>query len=235
MIRLNKYLAQSGVASRRKCDELIAQGKIYVNGKVATVGTQVDEKKDKVVYEGNQLKVNDSFVYLKMHKPKGYVCSANDEHGRKTVYDLLPKLEARVFTIGRLDYDTEGLLLFTNDGEMAQKLSHPRNEVKKIYVAKVSGKMKESELAVLRKGVVLENEVLPDAKVEYFEIGKDYTKLQITLDEGKNHQIKNMFDAIGKELLFLKRIQVGEIKLGGLSRGETRELTEEEKNSLILL
>lgn len=235
MMRLNKFLAQSGVASRRKCDELIAQGKVNVNGKVATVGTQVNENKDKVTYEGNQLVINENHIYLKMHKPKGYVCSAHDEHGRKTVYDLLPPLESRVFTIGRLDYDTEGLLLFTNDGEMAEKLSHPRNEVKKIYVAKVKGKMKESELAVLRKGVVLENEVLPDAKVEYLEVTKDYTKLQITLDEGKNHQIKNMFDAINKELLFLKRIQIGEIRLGGLGRGETRTLTEEEKNSLVLM
>ena len=235
MMRLNKFLAQSGIASRRKCDELIAQGKINVNGKVATLGTQVDEKKDKVTFEGNQLQINDNYIYLKMHKPKGFVCSANDEHGRKTVYDLLPKIESRVFTIGRLDYDTEGLLLFTNDGEMAEKLSHPRNEVKKIYVAKVNGKMKESELAVLRKGVVLENEVLPDAKVEILEVTKDYTRLQITLDEGKNHQIKNMFNAINKELLFLKRIQIGEIRLGGLGRGETKALTEEEKNSLILL
>lgn len=235
MMRLNKFLAQSGVASRRKCDQLIADGKVFVNGKVALVGTQVNEKKDKVTFEGKTLTVNENFVYLKMHKPKGYVCTAHDEHGRKTVFDLLPPLEARVFTIGRLDYDTEGLLLFTNDGEMAEKLAHPRNEIKKVYVAKVKGKMKEGELAVLRKGVVLENEVLPDAKVEYLELGKDYTKLELTIDEGKNHQIKRMFDAINKELLFLKRVQIGEIRLGGLSRGKTKELTEEEKNSLLLL
>ena len=235
MIRLNKYLAMANVASRRKCDEFISQGKILVNGKVATLGTSVDEKKDKVEYDGKTLSLETNFVYLKMHKPKGYVCSANDEHGRKTVYDLLPKQSARVFTIGRLDYDTEGLLLFTNDGQLTEKLSHPRNEIKKIYIAKVKGKLKESELAVLRKGVVLESEVLPDAKVEYLEMGADYTKLQITIDEGKNHQIKNMFTAIGKELLFLKRTQIGEVKLGGLGRGLTKSLSQEEIDSLINL
>lgn len=235
MIRLNKFLAQAGIASRRKCDEIISQGKVFVNGKVATLGTSVNEKSDKVVYEGKQVSFNNNYVYLKMHKPKGYVCSASDEHDRKTVYDLLPSHDVRVYTIGRLDYDTEGLLLFTNDGELTQKLSHPRNEIKKVYVAKVSGQIKESELAVLRKGIVLEDEVLPDARVVFLESGKDYTKLQITIDEGKNHQIKKMFTAIGKDLLFLKRIQIGEVKLGSLDRGKTLPLTEEEINSLLLL
>ena len=235
MIRLNKFLAQAGIASRRKCDELILQGKVKVNDKVESgLGKVINENKDKVTFEGKPVTVAKSFVYLKMNKPKGYVCSASDEHGRKTVYDLLDRNE-RLFTIGRLDYDTEGLLLFTNDGDFANKLAHPRNEVKKIYVARISGEIKESELAVLRAGVVLKDETLPSAKVEHAGNGKGFTKLKITIDEGKNHQIKKMFEGIGRELLFLKRVQIGEVKLGGLSRGETKELTKEEINTLMLM
>lgn len=235
MIRLNKFLAQAGIASRRKCDELILQGKVKVNGKVESgLGKVINELKDKVTFEDKPVSLAESYVYLKMNKPKGYVCSASDEHGRKTVYDLLNRKE-RLFTIGRLDYDTEGLLLFTNDGDLANKLSHPRNEVNKVYMAKIEGDIKESELAVLRAGVVLNDETLPSAKVEYAGNGKGYTKLKITIDEGKNHQIKKMFEGIGKELLLLKRVQIGEVKLGGISRGETKELTKDELNKLMLI
>lgn len=222
-------MAQSGIASRRKCDELILSGKVKVNGKVVTtLGTFVDEQKDVVEFEGQKIKPVEKLVYIKLNKPKGYVCTAKDEKGRKTVYDLIPKEEGRVFTVGRLDYDTEGLLLFTNDGEVADKLAHPRNEIKKVYIAKVEGTLKESELAVLRAGVVLKNEKLPPAKVEYKGNGQGFTKLQITIKEGKNHQIKKMFEGIGRKLLFLKRVQIGEIKLGGLSRGHYKHLTQTE-------
>lgn len=228
MIRLNKFLAQAGIASRRKADELIKQGKIVINGQVeSNLGRTVNEKTDKVMYEGKVVSLPQNFVYLKMNKPKGYICSNNDEKGRKTVFDLLDRSE-RLFTVGRLDYDTEGLLLFTNDGDMAQKLAHPRNEVKKVYIAKIAGEVKESELAVLRAGVVLPDETLPTAKVEFAGLGKGFTKLRITIDEGKNHQIKKMFQGIGRELLFLKRVQIGEVKLGGVSRGASKELTQAE-------
>ena len=235
MIRINKFLAQAGIASRRKCDELIKNGKITINGKVETsLGRVIDEKRDKVTFEGNPV-VQKQFVYLKMHKPKGYMCSAKDDRGRKTVYDLLPPMTERVFTIGRLDYDTEGLLLFTNDGDLAERISHPRYEVEKVYIAKVSGTIKESDLAVLRKGVVVEGEVLPESKVEFVSSEKGSTKIQITIDEGKNHQIKKMIAAIGKELLLLKRVQIGRITLGGLSRGETKKLTFEETQDLLTM
>ena len=162
-----------------------------------------------------------------MNKPKGYLCTTNDEHGRRTVYELLDTKE-RLFTVGRLDYDTEGLLIFTNDGDLANKLAHPRSEIKKVYVAKAEGVFKESELAVMRAGVVINGEKLPSCKVERIECTKNLTKLRITLKEGQNHQIKKMFEGIGKNLVFLKRVQIGNVKLGGLSRGESKPLSTEE-------
>ncbi|MGI5842058.1 MAG: pseudouridine synthase [Christensenellales bacterium] len=232
MIRLNKFLAQAGIASRRKCDQLILEGKVKVNDKVETgLGRVINEFKDAVFFDGKRVELQKNFLYFKMNKPKGYVCTNKDDKGRKTVFDLIKHSE-RLFTIGRLDYDTEGLLLFTNDGELAEKLSHPRNEVKKTYIAKIEGVIKESELAVLRKGVVIDGEVLPSAKVDVYEVAKGYTKLKIIIDEGKNHQIKNMFKGIGRTLMFLKRIEVGGVKLGGLSRGEYKALTDVEVNIL---
>lgn len=228
MIRLNKFLASCGVASRRACDALILGGKVKVNGKIQNgLGTIIDEGKDRVEYDGKVLALPVQKIYIKMNKPKGYICTTNDEHGRHTVYELLDTTE-RLFTVGRLDYDTEGLLLFTNDGDLANKLAHPRSEIKKVYIAKAEGVFKESELAVMRSGVVINGEKLPSCKVERVEYAKNLTKLKITLKEGQNHQIKKMFEGIGKNLVFLKRIQIGTIKLGGLSRGESKPLTSDE-------
>lgn len=228
MIRLNKFLASCGVASRRTCDKLILEGKIKVNGKIQNgLGTVIDERKDKVEYDGKIQTLPVQKIYIKMNKPKGYICTTNDEHGRHTVYELLDSDE-RLFTVGRLDYDTEGLLIFTNDGELANKLAHPRSEIKKVYIAKAEGAFKESELAVMRAGVVLNGEKLPSCKVERVEFTKNITKLRITLKEGQNHQIKKMFEGVGKNLVFLKRIQIGTVRLGGLSRGECKPLTTEE-------
>lgn len=228
MIRLNKFLASCGVASRRSCDTLILDGKVKVNGKIENgLGTVIDENKDKVEYDGKVLCLPVQKIYIKMNKPKGYLCTTSDEHGRHTVYELLDTKE-RLFTVGRLDYDTEGLLIFTNDGDLANKLAHPRSEIKKIYVAKAEGVFKESELAVMRAGVVINGEKLPSCKVERIECTKNLTKLRITLKEGQNHQIKKMFEGIGKNLVFLKRVQIGNVKLGGLSRGESKPLSTEE-------
>lgn len=232
IMRLNRFLAQAGVSSRRKCDELILQGKIKVNGKIESrLGRVIEPKKDIISYNDEVIALRKEFVYLKMNKPKGYICSNSDEKGRKTVFDLV-KTSERLFSVGRLDYDTEGLLILTNDGDLAHKLAHPRNEVNKTYVARVSGQLKESELAVLRKGVVLKDEVLPSAKVEFAEFKKGETKLKITIDEGKNHQIKKMFEGIGRKLVYLKRVAIGGVKLGGLSRGHSKSLTEIEINIL---
>lgn len=228
MIRLNKYLANCQVGSRRTCDKYIFEGKVKVNGIVETgLGKVINEKNDIVEYEGNIISMPSEYAYYKMNKPKGYICSAKDEHGRKCVYDIL-KVDQRVYSIGRLDYDTEGLLLFTNDGDLANKIAHPRNEIKKIYIAKIEGNIKESELAVLRSGVVIDGEKLPPAKVEFVSSVSGSTKIRITITQGIHHQIKKMISAIGKNLILLKRVQVGDVKLGGLARGEVKKLTNEE-------
>ena len=233
-MRLNKFLATAGVASRRKCDELILSGKIKVNGNtVKTLGVQVDENVDIVEFEGKKLTLPQQFVYIKLNKPKGYLCTSSDDRNRKTVFDIVKIPNVRLFCIGRLDYDTEGLILITNDGKFAQNIIHPSSEIKKQYICKVEGEMKESELAVLRAGVVeADGNRLPKAKVEVINVeqlaNKTATKLRITINEGKNRQIRRMFDGIGREILLLKRIAIGDIKLGGLNRGQFKPLTEKE-------
>lgn len=232
-MRLNKFLSNSGVASRRKSDELISQGKVFVNGKVVTeLGLQINEKKDKVMVEGKQIKLPSSFVYIKLNKPKGYACTAHDEKGRKTIYELIDTDE-RLFSIGRLDYDTEGLILLTNDGDFANKVAHPKYAIEKEYRVTIEGQIKESELAVLRKGVVIDGERMPSAKVEFLSADDKFTKLSVVIDEGQNRQIRRMFEAIGKSIRLLKRVRIGQVRLGGLKRGDYRDLTEDELNSLV--
>ena len=232
-MRLNKFLASAGVASRRKCDQLLQQGLISVNGQVVSeLGTVINEKKDKVFYEGRQVLLPSSFVYIKLNKPKGYACTAKDEKGRKTIYDLLPQGE-RLFSIGRLDYDTEGLIILTNDGDFANKVAHPRYSVDKEYHVTIEGQIKESELAVLRKGVVIEGQRMPSAKVEFLSNDGKNTKLSVVIDEGMNRQIRRMFEAIGKNIKLLKRVRIGNVRLGGVKRGDFRDLTTQELDSLV--
>ena len=230
-MRLNKFLSSAGVCSRRKADELIEGGKVIVNGKVAEVGCQIDEKRDVVTLEGKEVKLPLERVYIMLNKPKGYACSANDEKGRKTIYDLVD-LDVRLFSIGRLDYDTEGLILLTNDGEFAERVAHPSFEIEKAYIVKIEGKILESELAVLRKGVVENGVRMPRASVKVTSIEKDRTRLSVVIHEGQNHQVRRMFDAIGKSIILLKRVRIGDVKLGGLKRGEWRPLKPSELAAL---
>ncbi len=232
-MRLNKFLASAGIASRRKCDQLIADGLISVNGKIVNeLGSVINEKKDKVFFEGRQIFLPSSFVYIKLNKPKGYACSAHDEKGRKTIYQLVPSRE-RLFSIGRLDYDTEGLLILTNDGDFANKVAHPKYSIDKEYHVTIEGAIKESELAVLRKGVVIDGERMPSAKVEFLSSDDKYTKLSVVINEGLNRQIRRMFEAIGKNIKLLKRVRIGRVRLGGVKRGSWRDLTTEELDSLV--
>ncbi len=232
-MRLNKFLSNSGVASRRKCDQLILDGKVFVNGKqVVELGTQINEKKDKIMVEGMIVKLPSSFVYIKLNKPKGYTCTSSDEKGRKTIYDLIDCKE-RLFSIGRLDYDTEGLIILTNDGDFANKVAHPKYQIDKEYRVTCEGEIKESELAVMRKGVVIDGERMPSAKVEKLSFENGFTKLSVVIYEGQNRQIRRMFEAIGHAIKLLKRIRIGEVKLGGLNRGEYKDLTEDELNCLV--
>ena len=233
MIRLNKFLASCGVASRRHSDELIMQGKISVNGKIVTTpGVSINEKKDKVIYDGKELSLPSSFVYIKLNKPKGYICSASDEKGRKTIYDLIDT-EERLFSIGRLDYDTEGLIILTNDGDFANKVGHPSYSIEKEYQVTIEGKVLESELAVMRKGAVVDGERMPPARVKILRVEEKFSKLSVIINEGQNRQVRRMFEAIGRVIVLLKRVRIGDVKLGGLSRGEYRDLRIEELNSLV--
>ena len=233
-MRLNKFLSTAGVASRRKCDELIKDGKIYVNGKVqANLGTIIDEKKDVVEYLGERVNLPSSFIYLKMNKPKGYACTSSDEKGRKTIFDLLEDKSVRLFNVGRLDYDTEGLIFLTNDGEFANSVIHPKFQIEKEYIVTVEGAMKESEFAVLRKGVVVDGERMPSAKVNPISFDGKVTKLSVVITEGQNHQVRRMFDAIGREIKLLKRVRIGGVHLGNLYRGKTKPMTAEEVESFL--
>ena len=231
-MRLNKFLSTAGVASRRKCDELIKNGKIYVNGEVqSNLGTVIDEKKDVVEYLGERVNLPSSFIYLKMNKPKGYACTASDEKGRKTIFDLLEDKSVRLFNVGRLDYDTEGLIFLTNDGEFANSVIHPKFQIEKEYIVTVEGAMKESEFAVLRKGAVINGERMPSARVNPISFDGKVTKLSVVITEGQNHQVRRMFEAIGRDIKLLKRVRIGSVHLGNLYRGKTKPMTADEVES----
>lgn len=231
-MRLNKFLATAGIASRRKCEELIKNGEIKVNGQVVlNLATTIDEKKDKVEYKGGVLSLPSSFIYLKMNKPKGYASTSSDEKRRKTIFDLVEDKSVRLFNVGRLDYDTEGLILLTNDGDFANRVIHPSFEIEKEYMVTVEGKMQESEFAVLRKGAVVNGERMPEAKVKPISFDGKFTKLSVVITEGQNHQVRRMFEAIGRNIRLLKRVRIGQVRLGNLYRGKTKPLTEEEIKS----
>ena len=222
-MRLNKFLAAAGVASRRECDKLIADGKVSVNGKTAALGLEVNPD-DEVSVNGNKEKKKKNEYYL-LNKPKGYICSVSDEKGRKTVMYLMPSNVGRIYPVGRLDYDSEGLLIMTTDGELAQKLMHPSNEVPKTYLVKIEGVLTEADLNPIRSGIEIDGYVTKKSKAHIVETNKAFTKVHVTITEGKNREIRKMFAAIGKEVMLLKRIKIGEINLRGLDRGAYRKLT----------
>lgn len=226
-MRINKYLAESGVASRRASDTLIEERRVLINGKTATLGSEVEEG-DTVTVDGSIVRPVKKYSYYMLNKPKGYVTTVKDDKGRKTVMDLLPKKGDRLYPVGRLDYDTEGLLIITNDGELAQRLTHPVNEVPKTYVAKIEGVLTENMLALLRGGVEVDGVRTKKSAVRIVDETKTETKVSVTITEGRNRQVRKMFEAVGKEVIFLKRVKIGDLALRGLNRGEYRPLTKEE-------
>lgn len=233
-MRLNKFLAACGIASRRDCDKLIAEGRVCVNGKAAVLGVDVSDS-DCVTVDGRQVTLKKNEYYL-LNKPKGYLSTVSDEKGRKTVLDLMPDTVGRIYPVGRLDYDSEGLLILTTDGELAQRLTHPSNEVPKTYLVKIEGTLKESDLNPLRSGIEIEGGyVTKKCKAHIVETNKQYTKIHMTITEGKNREIRKMFAAIGREVILLKRIKVGELTLRGLDRGSWRKLSRQEVEYLMSL
>lgn len=225
-MRINKFLAAAGVASRRDCDKLISDGKVTVNGKTAKIGQEVGDG-DAVLVDGKQVVLKKNEYYI-LNKPKGYICSVSDEKGRKTVLDLMPRNVGRIYPVGRLDYDSEGLLILTTDGELAQKLTRPSNEIPKTYLVKTEGTLKEADLNPIRSGIEIDGYVTKKCRAHIVETNKNYTKIHVVLTEGKNREIRKMFAAIGKEVTLLKRIKVGEITLRGLDRGAWRKLSDRE-------
>ena len=227
-MRINKFLADKGIASRRHADEIIAAGRVTINGVVATLGANVDEG-DEVALDGIVLETTEKKMeYYLMNKPKGVVCTVSDDRGRKTVIDLLPEGVGRVFPVGRLDYETEGLLILTNDGDLAYRLTHPMTEIPKTYMAKIEGTLTEKDLNPIRSGIELDGVMTKKCKAHIVETNKAYTKVHITITEGKNRQVRRMFEAIGRNVELLRRVSIGQLKLTGLDRGKTRPLTEQE-------
>ena len=227
-MRINKFLADKGIASRRHADEIISSGRVKINGVTATLGASVEET-DEVTLDGQPIaQTEKKEEYYIMNKPKGVVCTVSDDRGRKTVMDLLPEGVGRVFPVGRLDYATEGLLILTNDGDMAFRLTHPKTEIPKTYMAKIEGTLTEKDLNPIRSGIELDGVLTKKCKAHIVETNKAYTKVHVTITEGKNRQVRRMFEAIGKNVELLKRVSIGQLKLSGLDRGQLRPLTAEE-------
>lgn len=227
-MRINKFLAEKGIASRRHADEMISAGRVLINGIVATLGASVEEDDEVMVDNVLVAKTEKKEEFYIMNKPKGVICTVSDDRGRKTVMDLLPESVGRVFPVGRLDYETEGLLILTNDGDTAYRLTHPTNDVPKTYLARIEGTMTEKDLNRIRSGVELDGIMTKKCKAHIVETNKAYTKVHVTITEGRNRQVRRMFEAIGRNVAFLKRVSIGKLKLSGLDRGEVRALTEEE-------
>jgi 23S rRNA pseudouridine2605 synthase len=236
MERLQKVMAQAGIASRRKSEELIVKGKVKVNGVVVTeLGTRVSST-DQVEVEGIQI-VKEENVYYLLYKPKGVISTANDDKGRKTVMDFFPHIEERIFPVGRLDYDTSGVIILTNDGDFSYQMTHPKFEIKKTYIAKVKGIPSRDNLRKLERGIELEDGMTAPANVKMQSMDKKSQTaiVEITIHEGRNRQVRRMFDAIGCPVDSLKREEFAILSTRGLNAGEARELTLHEVKQLRVL
>lgn len=234
-MRLQKYMAQCGVAARRKCEAIIAEGRVAVNGVVISeMGAQV-QPGDIVTVDGAQISPETEKYYILYHKPIGEVSTANDPQGRATVLDRFADFPARLYPVGRLDFDSEGLLLLTNDGELAQQMLHPSKEVEKTYLVRVHGAVSIDEIRTLRQGVVLDGRPTAHAQVRTIRETAVETVLLVTIHEGRNRQVRRMFAAVDKTVLMLRRVQFGPLQLGGLKRGQWRQLTAEEIRQLLVL
>ncbi|HKU67629.1 MAG TPA: pseudouridine synthase [Candidatus Baltobacteraceae bacterium] len=227
-MRLQKFLAHAGVASRRAAEDLIVRGKVRVNGKVVRELGTIVSTDDRVDVSGTPVRVQTETAYVVMHKPANVMTTMRDPQGRRTVADLLPRGLPRVVPVGRLDYDTSGVLLFTNDGELANVLTHPRFGVEKTYRAIVKGRLLPEDIKRLQSGVMLEEFRAAGARVKVVATRRDTCVLDITIHEGKNRQVRRMFEAVGHPVVALARLRFGPLRLGDLPPGQTRPLTEKE-------
>ncbi|MFN2448881.1 MAG: pseudouridine synthase [Candidatus Baltobacteraceae bacterium] len=231
-MRLQKLLAHAGVASRRASEELIARGKVRVNGKVVRELGTVVSTDDRVDVSGTPVRLETQQAYLMLHKPANVVTTMKDPEGRRTVADFIPKGSPRVVPVGRLDYDTSGILLLTNDGELANVLTHPKFGVEKTYRAFVQGRLLPDEIKRLQSGVLLDEFQASGAHVRVIASRRDSSVLDLTIHEGKNRQVRRMFEALGHPVLGLARLRFGPLKLGDLPPGQSRTLTDRELGQL---
>lgn len=233
MVRLQKYLADCGVASRRGSEEIIRSGRVRVNGETITeMGVKVDEDNDLVTVDDREVRPQKKMVYIMLNKPVGYVTTVSDDKGRDTVMDLVSDIPMRIYPVGRLDYDTSGLLLMTNDGELTYKLTHPKNNIEKTYVAEVTGNISMETITKLRGGVVIDGVKTSPAKVEVIGATQLGTRLEITIHEGRNRQVRKMFEAVGCIVKRLNRTREAGLNLGHVPLGRWRKLSESEVNML---
>jgi 23S rRNA pseudouridine2605 synthase len=235
IVRLQKYIAMSGIASRRAAEAMIADGRVSVNGeKVSEQGIKVEIGADKVAVDGEPIKLKDKKYYIMLNKPVGYVSTVKDQFDRPTVMDIIKKdISARMFPVGRLDYDTEGLLLLTNDGDFTYRVTHPKFHMDKTYIATIKGGITISGINKLRRGVKVDDYVTSPAKAEILDAVDGRTTIKITIHEGKNRQVRKMFEAVGCKVVALQRIKIGTVELGNLPLGRWRHLTSHEVNYLM--
>lgn len=227
-MRLQKYMAECGVASRRRAEEMIAAGQVQVNGVTVTeMGTQVEDG-DEVRVDGKIIRPETEKKYVLYHKPAGEVTTVSDPEGRACVLDHFRDYPVRLYPVGRLDYDSEGLLLLTNDGALTERLLHPSHQVDKTYLARVSGEVTMEEVRRLRQGVLLDDHKTAPAKVRVLKLETFATQVLVTIHEGRNRQVRRMFEEVGHQVLQLRRVKFGPLELGDLKRGQWRELTAEE-------
>ena len=231
-VRLNKYIADCGVCSRRKADELITSGTVRVNGQTVTeMGYKVDTIADTVTVDGQKLSSAEPLVYYLLYKPTGVVSTCEDPQGRRTVLDII-KTNERLYPVGRLDYESSGLLILTNDGDLTHRVTHPSFEIEKEYIATIRGVLSEADLAKLRTGVYIDGKKTHPAETEVMMSGKRKSEIRMVIHEGRNRQVRKMVQAVGHEVMMLRRIQFGPLKLGDLKRGMWRLLTAEEVEAL---
>lgn len=233
-IRLQKYLSQCGIASRRKAEELILAGKVKVNGRPAQLGDKINPRKDSVTVSGKKAVGQKNNYYIMLHKPRGFITTMVDEHGRKCVAKLVEDVGARVYPVGRLDKDSEGLLLMTNDGEFANAMTHPSKHISKTYRVTVRPDVEEEQLDQIRTGIKIDGKVTAPVDVKILEKQEGRVVLEMILREGRNRQIRKMCESLGLEVARLKRTAVGTIKLGMLAQGKWRELTDDEVHKLMV-
>lgn len=237
-MRLQKFLSSAGIASRRKCEELILEGKIKVNGQVVCeLGTKIDPLKDEVKYNDKKVElVKEEHTYILLNKPIGYVTTANDQFGRDTVLDLLKKVNRRVVPVGRLDMFTSGALILTDDGDFIYKVTHPKHEITKTYTVTVRGIVGESEVQKLRDGVIIDNDYTTkpaDARIIKIDREKNQSRMEIRIHEGKNRQVRKMCEAIGRKVLALHRTKIGDVGVKDLKIGTWKYLTPNEVKSIL--